>query len=183
MAKRLRALFPQYVETKWYPIDPSSSRRLPLTDIPLSVKFQTPDVKLFCERCDRVEAFNVVSVEDFLARDAFDNSYEAREDNVQVFVVSFRCQSCKLEPEVFLIRRKGLKLTLSGRAPIEHVEVPPIIPKNIQRFFSGAVVAHQSGQTLAGLFMLRTLIEQWVQQKVQNGTLKADESIDRGLYT
>lgn len=32
----------------------------------------------------------------------------------------------------------------------------------MQRFYSGVIVAYQSGQTLAGNFMLRTLIEQWV---------------------
>jgi hypothetical protein len=80
---------------------------------------------------------------------------------VQVFALAYLCQTCKSVPEVFLIRRGNQKLTLSGRAPIEHVAVPFYIPKTVQRFYSGAVVAHQSGQTLAGNFMLRTLIEQW----------------------
>jgi len=31
----------------------------------------------------------------------------------------------------------------------------------VKRFYRGAVVAHQSGETLAGNFLLRTVIEQW----------------------
>jgi hypothetical protein len=30
------------------------------------VKFKIPDVKMFCERCDRTEAYNLVSADDFL---------------------------------------------------------------------------------------------------------------------
>jgi hypothetical protein len=80
---------------------------------------------------------------------------------VQVFAFSFLCQACKSIPEVFLVRRLGLKLTICGRAPIEHVEAPPVIPRPVQSFFKGGVLAFQSGQTLAGNFMLRTLVEQW----------------------
>ena len=47
---------------------------------------------------------------------------------------------------------------------MEHVQVPFEIPKEVARFYSGAVVAHQSGQTLAGLFLLRTLCEQWARR-------------------
>jgi adenylate kinase len=73
--------------------------------------------------------------------------------------LSYQCQSCKGVPEVFLVRREHLKRTNAGRAPIEHVEVPKDIPKHVSRFFRGAIVAHQSGQTLAGIFLLQTLIE------------------------
>jgi hypothetical protein len=80
---------------------------------------------------------------------------------VQVFALSYRCQPCKGPPEVFLVRRHGMKLALAGRAPIEHTAVPGYIPKTVRHFYSGAVVAHQSGQTLAGLFLLRIVIEQF----------------------
>jgi hypothetical protein len=97
---------------------------------------------------------------------------------VQVFVFSFLCQSCKNIPEVLLVRREGFKLTNSGRSPIEHVDVPPDIPNSMKRFYRGAVVAHQSGQTLAGIFLLRTLIEQWARSKAPPGQLLADAVLD-----
>lgn len=120
---------------------------------------EAPDVKLFCAKCDRLEAFNSVH-----AVNIFGDRVAGFQDNskpVQVFAFSFLCQSCKAVPEVFLVRRQGLKLTLCGRAPIEHVEAPPFIPRQIQPFFRGGVLAFHSGQTLAGNFMLRTLVEQW----------------------
>jgi hypothetical protein len=111
---------------------------------------RVPDVKLFCHACDRTEAFNSISAEEFTGRGP--ERAALLNDTVQVFVLSFECQSCKGVPEVFLLRRQGAKLTLCGRAPIEFVEVPSTIPKAVQNFYSGAVIAHQSGQMLAGLF-------------------------------
>jgi hypothetical protein len=72
-----------------------------------------------------------------------------------------------------------MKLILCGRAPIEEVEVPSVIPKKISKYFSDAIVAYQSGQTLAGNFLLRTIIEQWCRSKIQEPSLKADEIIDK----
>jgi hypothetical protein len=58
------------------------------------------------------------------------------------------------------------------------VEQPRFIPKAIARFYSGAVVAHQSGQTLAGVFLFRVLIEQWVQSQSEKKGLKVDQALD-----
>ncbi len=145
-----------------------------------SITFDLPDAKLFCDECNRVEAFNVVSAEDFTQRGGFSRGEPATENQtVQAFVASYLCQSCKSVPEVFLIRRQGSKLTLCGRAPIEHVAVPSVIPRSVRQFYSGAVVAHQSGQTLAGLFLLRTLVEQWVRQQTPDSEGRADEVLEK----
>jgi len=101
----------------------------------------------------------------------------------KVFAFSFLCQSCKTVPEVLLIRREGFKLINSGRSPIEHVDVPPDIPNSMKRFYRGAVVAHQSGQTLAGIFLLRKLIEQWARSKAPLGQLPADAVLDAYMAT
>lgn len=81
----------------------------------------------------------------------------------QVFVFPYQCQQCKGPPIYFLVRRTGLKLTLCGRDPIETVDVPKFLPNRQRKYFSDALVAHHAGQTLAGLFLLRTFIEQfWI---------------------
>lgn len=126
---------------------------------------QVPDVKLFCERCNRLEAFNALAAEDMLGRDRQNPKYEVDEQTVQVFALSFLCQSCKSVPEVILVRRDGARLTCSGRAPMEHTPVPDAIPKPVKRYYRDAVIAYQCGQTLPGLFMLRTVIEQWVRSQ------------------
>ena len=50
---------------------------------------------------------------------------------------------------------------LCGRSPMEVVKVSSVIPKETVRYFRDAVIAHNSGQTLAGLFLLRVFVEQF----------------------
>lgn len=123
-----------------------------------------PDLRLFCQVCARAEPYNPLNCQDCATRSVSRLNAEAT-SVVQVFVASFLCQGCKSFPEFFFIRREGLKLTLSGRSPIEYVGVPKIIPKHIASFVSKAIVAHQTGHTLAGLFYLRTAIEQWTRSQ------------------
>jgi len=150
----------------------------PIQSVGPGIRFETPDVKLFCERCGRIEAFNSVSSLDVSERGCYEGFRNSKDEAVQVFGLSFQCQSCKGPPEVFLVRRAGNRLALSGRAPIEHVEAPSTLPKSISRWYRGAVVAHQSGQTLAGLFLLRTLIEQWVRENTKHPDLEVDNVLD-----
>lgn len=138
-----------------------------------------PDLKLYCTSCGRSEAFNLVSVEDCFRHDGYSGGIEGH----QAFVLLYRCQSCKGVPEIFLVRREGLKLTNTGRDPIEHVEVPKEVAKNHKKFFSGAIVAHQSGQTLAGLFLFRTLIEQFAREATSSQTRSADQVMSDYMAT
>jgi hypothetical protein len=91
-----------------------------------------------------------------------DNNFGASSVAVQIFFLAYECQSCKSFPEVFMIRREKMKLTPSGRTPIEKVEIPKFIPKAQREFFSDAIIAFNSGQILAGKFLLRTFVEQYV---------------------
>jgi len=165
------------VNGDWEPID-RADHRPPLGDGPTFIRFETPDVKLFCSICERVEAFNSVSSEDFSCRAHPQISFGQSKGAVQVFALSFQCQSCKGIPEVFLVRRQGLKLTQSGRSPIEYVEVHPAVPKSLHKWFRSAIVAYQSGQTLAGLFLLRTFIEQWVRENTKQPDSQADRVLE-----
>jgi hypothetical protein len=162
------------VQGVWYPDDPHARGRMsPSSEY---VVFVPPDVKLFCSRCDRVEAFNLVSASDFINdwRLYGNRRVDAENAAIQVFCLAYLCQSCKGVPEVFLVRRESQRLTLSGRTPIEHVTVPGQIPKAVRGSYRGAVVAHQSGQTLAGNFMLRTLIEQWARENTKRARAKEE---------
>jgi hypothetical protein len=55
-----------------------------------------------------------------------------------------------------------MKIIQSGRTPIEKVEIPKYIPKAQKKFFSDAIIAFNSGQVLAGKFLLRTFVEQYI---------------------
>jgi hypothetical protein len=124
-----------------------------------AITISPESIRNFCRTCENAEPFNFIQGGDLL--------YDINEEktDIQVFAVSFECQGCKGTPEVFLIRREGIKLTLSGRSPMESVIVAPQIPKPHNKFISDATVAFNSGQTLAGIFILRTFIEQYVRSK------------------
>ncbi|MBI2815938.1 MAG: hypothetical protein HYX72_03265 [Acidobacteria bacterium] len=176
----------QLLLNDWVVID--NSKRTPkAVGVPAASKenlaFKVPDVKLFCRECDRIEAYNSISPDDIPQYTRSSQPLGIGNRRVQVFVMSFLCQSCKTVPEVFLIRRKGSRVTICGRAPMEAVAVPGAIPKSVHRFYSGAVVAHQSGQTLAGLFLFRTLVEQWARGQMSEPPNQADQVLDRYMAT
>lgn len=144
-------------------------RPIPLADTrpdaPHSIAFDPTHAKLYCRTCGRIEAFNRVSGASAIHVAEYPLPVIGMKGTIeQVYTLCYLCQSCKKFPEVFMIRRTGGKLTLVGRTPMEHVDVPAVIPKDIAKFYSGAVIAHQSGQTLAGLFMLRTASEQFARK-------------------
>jgi hypothetical protein len=164
-----------YVLRPWAPICPASlASASSAVTTGAGIRFELPTAKVYCTPCDRLEAYNpVISLEAY--RDPRAKATEALQD----LVVGYQCQSCKKAPEVFLIHREGSKITLSGRTPIEHVSVPSFIPKRERRYYSDAIVACNSGQVLAGLFLLRTFIEQFVRRVVPNPPDLADLVLEK----
>lgn len=136
-----------------------------------------PTVKIFCDRCHNVEAHNPSYALDISAQMAARQGYLHTSPSQQ-FVAVYTCQACKAMLQHFMIRREGLKLSLAGRSPIEHVAVPSVIPKEQRKYYSGAILAFQSGQTLPALFMLRTFIEQFAAAQVSGKSLRADAVLD-----
>lgn len=126
-----------------------------------SLNFIPPTVKLFCQTCKRIEAYNLQYGNDLLSE--FKGAKVISDiEAEQIFSLAYQCQSCKSIPEIFVVRREGLKLIQSGRTPMEEIETPAFLPKKQKKYFSDAVVAFNSGQTLAGNFLLRSFIEQYV---------------------
>lgn len=134
-----------------------------------------PTIKTFCTSpsCNRIEPFNPGLDSHPTLNHAVNDKWQ------QFFVLEYICQSCKGLPTVFLVRREGLKLFLEGRSPIEHVEVPKVIPKAHSKYYSDAIVAHNSGQTLAGLFLLRTFVEQYIRQLSPETGIPADKLMEK----
>jgi len=127
-----------------------------------NLELSLPTIKLFCSTCNRNETFNTLEPRTDSILNHTTAKHKSEIKTQQVLVLEYECQYCKGLPSVFMIRRDGMKISLEGRSPIEYVEVPKVIPKGQAKYFSGAIVAHNSGQTLAGLFLLRTFIEQYV---------------------
>ena len=94
----------------------------------------------------------------------------------QLLWLVYQCQSCKGEPEGFLVRRAGWDFHLHGRSPIEGIEVPPYIPKAEYNLFRDSLVAFNSGKVLAALFYLRSFIEQFARRVTgKAGKVTGDE--------
>jgi hypothetical protein len=121
------------------------------------IPFAAPIVKLYCYFCKRLEPFHPQRTDRI-----FDGGYpDAPKVRTQIFLVLLGCHSCTRAFTVFMFRRDGVRLSIAGRSPLENVEVPAFLPKDrTDRFFRDAIVAANSGKVLAGIFYLRTMIEQ-----------------------
>jgi len=142
------------------------------------VVFDLPHVKLYCPTCDRLEAHN--PYENVISGSVPTLTHftgEGAKNTRQLFVPTYECQSCKKQLVTFMLSRDGAKVTLTGRHPIEAVQVPSIIPKNQRAHFSDAIVAANSGQVLPGLFMLRTFVEQYAYEQQPAQKAYADKAI------
>jgi len=123
------------------------------------------NIKLFCTHCGDSEVFYPV-----WARDVTSECHDPRGNvmprlnQFQLFFLALQCQNCHRDPEGVLVRRDGYRLYLEGRSPIEHVDLSKYIPKKEAHFFSDAVVAYNAGKKLAGLFYLRTFLEQYAKR-------------------
>lgn len=123
------------------------------------------NIKLFCSKCSQREAFRPVSKFDITHQLSSEQKLKISfEPDFQLFHIVYQCQVCEGIPNVFLIKRDGLTLSIEGRSPIEHIELPSFIPKKEKKWLSDAVVAYQSGKVLAGIFYLRTFIEQFARR-------------------
>ena len=136
-------------------------------EVAVSLGFTPPSVKLYCGVCRRTEAYNFQFGQDLLEQF---RKHEAWAGTVseQVFSLAYQCQSCKSIPEMFIVRRDKTKLTQSGRAPMEQIATPSFLPKTERKLFSDAMIAVNSGQVLAGNFLLRTFVEQYVRSVSTN---------------
>jgi hypothetical protein len=143
-----------------------------------------PHPGLYCGKCERREAFapvwfQEVSNEISLQMAAGVSKQIALPGGFQMFFLLYQCQHCLGTPEGFLVRRTGWNLGLHGRSPIESVELPAFLPKSESWLYRDAVIAFNSGKILAGLFYLRTFIEQFARRVTgRTGRVRGDEILD-----
>jgi hypothetical protein len=145
-------------------------------EVDISIGFIPPTIKSYCPTCENKEAYNFVYGDDLL-NISMDLSWLGEPKGVQIFAIQYQCQACKSIPEVFIVRRKDWKISLNGRSPMEVVKVPDFIPKNQRKFYSDAIIAFNSGQILAGNFLLRTFIEQFIRGNSSNPNSEKIEPI------
>ena len=145
-------------------VQPASEQAKPVVKIPTGeIMFSSPrPVCTYCPSCKTKTAFNPVSSFGFDAVKGWTGTTRSKIE--QHFGYCYECQQCPGPVRgrvVFMVVRRDEKLTLFGRDPLESVPVEKYIPEPLQQFISGAIIAHHAGQTLSGLFQLRTFIEQF----------------------
>jgi hypothetical protein len=145
------------------PVQPQGSRGV-LGQMPLVLLLT--NVTLFCRECDRREAFRPILYKDLAVElRPLPASKLVRHlplpETFQDFVLVYQCQRCEGVPETFIVSRHDWILSLDGRSPMATVEAPSCIPKKEGYLFRDAIIANGSGKTLAGLFYLRTFVEQF----------------------
>jgi len=125
------------------------------------------NVTMFCQQpqCDRKEAFRPIWSMDLTQQLRPLTPAQVRRlplpGDFQIFLLAYQCQHCEGKPETLIVRRGGWQLSLDGRSPMASVEVAQYIPKKEAHLFRDAIIANGAGKTLAGLFYLRTFIEQF----------------------
>jgi hypothetical protein len=177
--ERLTQVFEAYISPSWNLDRPSRPDVPPIGPLPSGAHVPLvsfPTIKLFCEGCDRTEPYKVLT-----AVEATEAASPSKgKGTLQVFVVGYECQStCTSAPEYVMIRREGVKLSLVGRTPMAHVEVPSSVPKSHRKFLVDAFRARNAGQVLPALFMLRTFVEQFASSQVNVPGLRADDILNR----
>ena len=111
-----------------------------------------PTINTYCNVCGSSPPFNPDLKG---ASGIYDN------DQNHSYYFSYLCQQCKAFKVRFMVRREAKKLRLVGRDPIEAIPTPREIPKAFSKYYGDALIAHHAGQTLAAIFLLRVLIEQY----------------------
>lgn len=119
------------------------------------VAFTLPTIEIYCSCCKKNFPFKPV-----YGLCKSDIGLQ-KLPNAQWIFLAYSCQGCDGEAIRFMVRRSDDKLSICGRDPMEFADIPAVIPIRQRAWFKKAIVAAQSGQILAGIFMLRVLVEQY----------------------
>jgi hypothetical protein len=133
-----------------YPPEPHKSE---------SIQVSLPTIKTSCANCDAILPAHNPGYRHFPLTLPPD-SFRSGQSVIQIFHFPYECQSCRIEPVIYLVRRQGMKLTLCGRSQLQPIPIPKFITDDLHKYYRSAVIANRTGFTLAGILYLRVLIEQ-----------------------
>lgn len=129
--------------------------------------FTLPTISVPCSQCDAIlppHNSGFIGQEQEIQTVSWLIQKNGQTTICQTFVFPYHCQSCKKEPLIFLVHRTGTKLMIVGRNHFEKIQIPRTIPQQESKYFSDAVAAYNTGNILAGLFLLRTVVEQYMRR-------------------
>jgi len=142
---------------------PSESQQAGSVTHENEIRIILPTIKIPCAHCD-----NEINPHNSGYKGLLSNfqeiGFHSAKSRKQLFLFPYQCQSCKSEPLIFMVKREDTKLQIVGRNLIEVVLVPKYIPKEDVKYYREAIIAFNCGKTLAALFFLRTMIEQYLKR-------------------
>jgi hypothetical protein len=131
------------------------------------VSFTLPSINTYCPTCKDRPPCNP-------ADQQCNGFLDPRSPAAQWYHLTYQCQQCQTTLITFMVRREALKLRICGRDPVELIPPPKVLPRAFTKFWSDAQVAHHAGQTLAGIFLLRTFVEQFWRSMPEVQTKQAE---------
>lgn len=126
-----------------------------------SIYVQLLNIETHCKKCGDRKPFAPGTATSRPVHQPPISKFDSLPNACQILHLSFLCQSCQEEQVDFLVARKGTKLTISGRWPVEETPSPAFIPKDVRQYYSKATITFNAGFVLAALFYLRVVIEQY----------------------
>lgn len=132
----------------------------------LNLKFYLPAVQLYCTgACKGLSVFEaLMASSDWSFGTPFPRLVNGMLE--QVFMPMYRCTRCRDIFYTVLVRRVGGRLHLCGFAPRRHAAPVAGVPEFLLAIFSDAEQAVAEGDTYAGFYHLRTMIEHYLKQRL-----------------
>jgi hypothetical protein len=133
----------------------------------MNLMFYLPPIRLHCPgRCKNSSTFIALASSNDLG---FDSPYPSKTSNgetEQVYIPIYRCEMCRGTIYTILIRRTGLRLHLCGVAPRRELPAPEFVPEQIVPILNDAEQAVAEGDTYAGFYHLRTMLEHYLKARM-----------------
>jgi hypothetical protein len=126
----------------------------------LKLAFGLPPLKLYCDLCKDEHSFSSVTA---MWWDGLTDAYpKIGLKTQQLFCLTYQCVNCKQSHTTALVNREGLRLTLAGRSKRLPIDVPKVIPKELQPIMRDAISAASENDIPAAFYHARTFLEHYM---------------------
>ena len=129
------------------------------------IRVVLPTINIVCKKCKvHPMPHNPINIEHYQNQLTLLRTHPPQNDIHQLLILPYQCQKCKGEPLIFMIKRTNQKMQLVGRSQFSLVLISKSIPKEESKYYNEAIIAFRAGKTLAAIFYLRTMIEQYLRR-------------------
>ena len=128
------------------------------------IKFYLPEIETFCKSCKKVTV-HLSMIESIF--DGRDELFDKSDTTQQILIPYYNCGVCYNDVVIYLIKRKGNKITICGRTERLRYNVDKIIPIKFKEIIEDALSAVNENDLYAGFYHLRTFLEHYMKEVLQ----------------